>query len=201
MFTFININITFAIILFKLKRKTLNQIQELSIFSKDDQIIADSFKLINDIFLNYIFSKNANYNSNDAKYAMNICIVEQLQTWIRKNFFTILQMITQFRIDRDFAIQIIWDWNIHVENYNSLLKDFEKIEKNKQSNQNIVNIFKRENRIVKKLNIQIFKFKKNNQILQNQMNIFRMNFGDNPIYSSSKIIKLFIRKSMNLQLL
>ena len=70
MFTFINI--TFAIIFFKLKRKTLNQIQKLSILSKDDQIIVDSFKLIDDIILNYIFSKNANYNSNDAKYAMNM---------------------------------------------------------------------------------------------------------------------------------
>ena len=80
MFIFININIIFAIILFKFKRKILNQIQELFILSKDDQIIDDSFKLIDDIFLNYIFSKNANYNSNDAKYVMNICIVEQFQT-------------------------------------------------------------------------------------------------------------------------
>ena len=131
MFIFININIIFAIISFKLKRKTLNQIQELSILSKDDQTIDNSFKLIDDIFLDYIFSKNANYNSNDAKYAVNICIVEQLQTWIRKNLFTILQMINQFRINRDFAIQIIWDWNTHVENYNSLLKNLEKVEKNK----------------------------------------------------------------------
>ena len=72
------INITLAIIFSKFKRKTFNQIQELSILSKDDQIIADSFKLIDDIFLDYIFSKNANYNLNDTKYAVNICIVEQL---------------------------------------------------------------------------------------------------------------------------
>ena len=84
-------------------------------------------------------------------------------------------MINQFRIDRDFAVQIIWDWNIHVKNYNSLLKDLEKIEKNRQSNRNIVNILKRENRIVEKFNTQIFKLKENNQILQDQVNTLRMN--------------------------
>ena len=190
MSTFININITFAIILSKLKRKTLNQIQELSILSKDDQTIIDSFKLIDDIFLNYISSKNANYSSNDAKYAMNICIVEQFQTWTRKNLFTVLQMLDQFRVDRDFAVQIIWNWNIHVKNYNSLLKDLEKIKKNRQNNRDIVNILRRESRIVKKLNIQIFKLKENNQILQDQVNILRMNSATTSISQNDNKLKI-----------
>jgi hypothetical protein len=76
---FIFINIFFVMISFNFKRKTFNQIQQLTIFSKNDQIIVDSFKLIKNIFLNYIFSKNANYNSNDAKHTINICIVEQFQ--------------------------------------------------------------------------------------------------------------------------
>ena len=121
---------------------------------------------------------------------MNIRIVEQLQTWIRKDFFTILQMLNQFQIDRDSAIQIIWDWNIHVENYNSLLKNFEKIEKNRQNNRDTVNIFRRESRIVKKLNIQIFKLKKNNQILQNQVNILRMNSATTFISQNDNKLKI-----------
>ena len=175
MSAFININITFAIISSKLKRKTLSQIQELSILPKDGQAIDDSSKLIDDIFLGYIFPEDANYSSDGAKYAVNICIVEQLQTWTRKDFSTVLQMIDQFRVDRDSAVQIIWDWNIHVENYNSLLKDLEKIEKNRQSNRDIVSLLRRESRNVEKLNVQIFKLKENNQILQDQVNILRMN--------------------------
>ena len=183
-------NTTLAIILSKLKRKTLSQIQELSILSKDDQTIDDSFKLIDDTFLDYISSKNANYSSDDAKYAVNICIVEQLQTWTRKDLSTVLQMIDQLRVDRDSAVQIIWDWNTHVENYNSLLKDFEKIEKNRQSNRDIVSLLRRESRNVEKFNTQISKLKENNQILQDQVNTLRMNSATTSISQNDNKLKI-----------
>ena len=129
-----SINIFSVIILSKFKRKILSQVQQLAILSKNDQTIADSFRLIEDIFLNYVFPKNANYNSDDAKHAINICIVEQFQQWTRKNVFTILQMLNQLKIDRDARVQTVWNWNAHVEDYNSLLKNLERVEKNKKHN-------------------------------------------------------------------
>ena len=92
-------------------------------------------------------------------------------------------MINQFRVDRDFAIQIIWNWNIHVENYNSLLKDLEKIEKNRQVNRKNVNLLRRENKNVNKFNVEVFKLNKNKQKLLDELNILRMNFTTTSIFS------------------
>ena len=192
-----SINISSVIILSKLKRKTLNQIQQLVVLSKDDQTIVDSFRLIEDIFLNYVFSKNTNYNSNDVKFAMNICIVEQLQVWARKNFVTIIQMLNQLKIDRDAEIQIISNWNSHVENYNSLLKDFEKVEKNKRINREIASILRRESRIIDKLNTQIEELNRKKQNLHDEIDILRLNSAITSTFQNDIKLKIDNAKLVN----
>ena len=192
-----SINILSVIILSKFKRKILNQIQQLVVLSKDDQIIVDSFRLIEDIFLNYVFSKNTDYSSNDAKFAMNICIVEQLQMWARKNFVTIIQMLNQFKIDRDAEVQIISNWNSHVENYNSLLKDFEKVEKNKRINREIASILRRESRIIDKLNTQIEELNRKKQNLHDEIDILRLNSAITSTFQNDIKLKIDNAKLVN----
>ena len=67
--------------------------------------------------------------------------------------------------------------------HNTMFKNFDKIETNKQNNRKIVNLFKRENKNIKKFNVEIFKFiikmknfNENKQILQNKIKKFRLNF-------------------------
>ena len=57
-----------------------------------------------------------------------------------------------------------------------MFKNFEKIEKNKQINREIANIFRRENKIINKFNIQIEKLNRKKQNLHDEIDIFRLNF-------------------------
>ena len=63
-----------------------------------------------------------------------------------------------------------------------MIKNFEKIEKNKKHNREIVNLFRRENRNINQLNVDKFKLsieneklKDDNQTLRDEMNTLRMN--------------------------
>ena len=91
-----------------------------------------------------------------------------------------------------------------------MFKIFDKIEKNKQNNRKIVNLFKRKNKNINKFNIENFKFivemkkfNENKQILQNEMRILRLNFTTTFIFHNVIKFKIdnvkFVNRNIKLQ--